>query len=137
MAEPGTDGTLAGMTKRRVADIVGKAGGLHNIAKVSGVNLGRQQALLRQPLSHLNAECATNAGYFQRMGQAVMHMIIGGQRVYLSFPGQTPEGSGKNNLVMVAQKSSAPGFILGATLTQPTFVEKCCPVHLFSVFRKR
>ena len=46
-------------------------------------------------------------------------MVIGGQRVNLGLAGQTAKGTGKDNLVVIAQKGGASAFILGAATAQP------------------
>ncbi len=57
------------------------------------------------------------------MGQPVVDMIIGGQRVYLGLARQPSEGAGEDNLVMIAQKGGAAAFILGAASAQSGLVE--------------
>src|SRR5690606_36467869 len=121
--------------ERRVANVVCQTGGLNDIAQICRVDMGWQQALLRQSLTNLNAQRATDAGHLQRMGQAIVHVVVGGQRMYLSLSRQSPERAGKNNLVVVTQKGSAAGLVLGATLTESTFIQQCCPIHFFSAFR--
>ena len=57
------------------------------------------------------------------MGQAIVHVVIGGQWVDLGLAGQPPEGAGKNDLVVVAQKRGTATFILGAASAQAGLVQ--------------
>ena len=121
--KPGANGALTGVAKGRVADVVGQAGGLNNIAEIGGADgVGEQLALL-QAFSHANTESAPHAGNFQRVGKAIVHVVIGGQRMDLGLASQPPEGAGKNDLVVVAQKGGTTTFILGAASAQAGLVQ--------------
>ncbi len=129
LLEPGADRTLAGVAERRVADVVGQAGRLHDIAQVGGAGPFRQVTEGLQALAGADAQGAAHAGHLQGVGEPVVHMVVGGQWVHLGFARQAPEGAGEDDLVMVAQKGGAAGFILGVAVSQAALVEQLFPVH--------
>jgi hypothetical protein len=98
------------MPERRIANIMGKAGRLHNFPNVIGFDKGRQIPLFCQKIPVLRTKGTSHRGNFQRMGKTRMHMIIGRKGVNLCFSGQTPKRIRKNNPVMVGNKG-APSLV--------------------------
>ena len=86
-----------------------------------------------QALAGANPQGAAHAGHFQGVGEPVVHMVVGGQRVHLGFARQAPEGAGEDDLVMVAQEGGAAGFVLGVAVSQAALVEQLFPVHGLSI----
>ena len=108
--EPVANGLFARMPKGRVADIVGKAGGLYDLPKVVGRIVCRQIAALAQGSAHTKTQRPPNAAYLQRMGKAVVDMIVAHQRVHLRFSCQPAKRAGKYDAVVIRQKRIAPFY---------------------------
>ncbi|MCY1413335.1 hypothetical protein D9M71_287640 [compost metagenome] len=128
LLEPVADGVLAGVAERRVADVVGQAGGLHDDAEIAGIApLGK---LVAQHLADPHAQRAADAADLQGMGEAGVDMVVAGDRVHLGLAAQAAEGAGEDDAVVVLVERAAPQF--GAAvhgLAQAFAGEQGVPVH--------
>ena len=102
LAEPFANGRFAGVTKRRISDIVREAGGLHNRSEMIFVDVLGQ--ILFNQVVHRNREAAAHARHFDAVSQATVHMVIHRERVHLGFTAKAPERCRKNNTVVIAVK---------------------------------
>lgn len=105
--EPVADGELARMAERRIADIVGQAGGLQDLAGEFRRGIIRQLAPAAQKIACHGAQRTPHAADFQRMAETRVDMVVTHQRMHLRLPGQTPERTGIDDAVPVLQKRAA------------------------------
>ena len=105
--EPVADGELARMAERRIADIVGQAGGLQDLAGEFRRGVVRQLAPAAQEIARHGAQRAAHAADFQRVAEARVDVVVTHQRMHLRLAGQTPERTGIDDAVPVLQKRAA------------------------------
>ena len=136
LAEPVADSILAGVSIRRVADVVGEAGSLDNHPQVGW--LAPVRHLAAQHFAHPHTERAPDTAYFQAMGQAGVNVIVAGYRVNLGFLAQAAEGAGKNDAVVILVKGRAPQFVVaGDRFAQSFAAQQCFPIHAWLLWLGR
>ena len=106
LLEPVANGVFTGVTKRRIANVVGQAGRLHHHAQIGGVAPLRQGTADR--FAHAHAQGAADAANFERVGEAGMDMIVAVDRVDLGLAPQAAKGARENDAVVVFVKRAAP-----------------------------
>ena len=111
LPKPIAQGIFACVPKWGVADVVSKAGGLHGSGKVVGREMGGQLLLGAQLFAHKVAQAAPHAGDFNAVGEAVVSVVIFGERVHLGFAPQSAKGVGKDHAVVVGVKGRAVGRV--------------------------
>jgi hypothetical protein len=92
------------MAKWRVADVMGKGGGLNNGGHMIGFNSVGQVAFFGQLMADHKSHGPCNTGYFKAMGQAGMDIVVFRQRMNLRLALQTPESRRKNDPVVILVK---------------------------------
>src|SRR5690625_5320352 len=92
------------MAERRVANIVRQTAGLNNIADVRWFQPGGQIAGGLQRITHTHSQGTPYAGDFQAVSEAVVHMIVGGQRVNLCLASQATKRARENDFVVIRIK---------------------------------
>ena len=105
--EPVTDGELARMAERRIADVVGQAGGFEDLAGKLRRGILRQLVPAAQKIARHGAQRTPHAADLQRMAEARMDVVVTHQRMHLCFAGQTPERTGIDDAVPILQKRAA------------------------------
>lgn len=108
LLEPMADGVFAGVSERRVADVMGQAGRLHHHAQVARVAPVGQGAA--QGFADAHAERAAYAADFQGMGQACVDVVVAGDRVHLGLAAQAAKCAGEDNTVMVFVERATAQF---------------------------
>ena len=111
LPKPIAQGIFARVPKWGIADVVGKAGGLHGSGEVVGRKIGRQLVFGAQQFTHQIAQAAPHAGNFNAVGEAVVSVVIFGERVHLGFAPQSAKGVGKDHAVVVGVKGRAVGRV--------------------------
>lgn len=111
LPKPIAQSVFAGVSEGRVADVVGKAGGLHGSGEVVGRKIGRQLVFGAQQFTHQIAQAAPHAGDFNAVGEAVVGVVVFGERVHLGFAPQSAKGVGKDHAVVVGVKRGAVGRV--------------------------
>ena len=99
--EPVADGELARMAERRIADVVGQAGGFQDLAGEF------RRGVVRQKIARHGAQRTPHAADFQRVAEARVDVVVTHQRMHLRLAGQTPERTGIDDAVPVLQKRAA------------------------------
>ncbi len=122
------DHRLPGMAEGRVADVVGEAGGLHQVAEIVGRAPDRRERR-GQALARHVAEGAADGGDLQRVDQAVADMRVGRQRVDLRLLLQPPEWAGEDDAVLVDLEGAAMRPLLRRVLGEAPRREKRLPVQ--------
>ena len=118
------------MAKGRVADVMGKGGGLNNGGHVIGFDGRWKTAFFVQPITDHQAQRPPDAGYFKAMGQAGMNIVIFGQRVHLRLALQASECRGKNDPVIILVKiGPAKGADAGMVAAKAGWRQQLLPVH--------
>lgn len=105
--EPVTDGELARMAERRIADVVGQAGGFEDLAGKLRRGILRQLVPAAQKITRHGAQRTPHAADLQRMAEARMDVVVTHQRMHLRLAGQTPERTGIDDTVPILQKRAA------------------------------
>ena len=105
--EPVTDGKLARMAERRIADVVGQAGGFEDLAGKFRRGILRQLVPAAQKIARHGAQRTPHAADLQRMAEARMDVVVTHQRMHLRLAGQTPERTGIDDTVPILQKRAA------------------------------
>src|SRR5690606_32825788 len=82
-----------------------------------------------QSLPHTNAARASHTAYFNAVGHAIGHMIIGRQWMHLGLARETARGAGKKTLVVIRVKRRSPFLIFDRALPQTLSAEELVPVH--------
>ena len=111
LPKPIAQGIFARVPKWGIADVVGKADGLHGGGKVVGREIGRQLVFGAQQFTHQIAQAAPHAGDFNAVGKAVVGVVVFGERMHLGFAPQPAKGVGKNHAVVVGVKGGAVGRV--------------------------
>ena len=111
LPKPVAQGIFACVPEGRVADVVGKAGGLHGGGEVVGREIGRQLVFGAQQFTYQIAQAAPYAGDFNAVGKAVVGVVVFGERMHLGFAPQPAKGVGKNHAVVVGVKGGAVGRV--------------------------
>ena len=111
LPKPVAQGIFARVPEWRVADVVGKAGGLHGGGEVVGRKMRGQLLLGAQLFAHKVAQAAPHAGDFNAVGKAVVGVVVFGERVHLGFAPQPAKGVGKDHAVVVGVKRGAVGRV--------------------------
>ena len=101
LLEPVADGLLARVAERRIAQIVRQTGCLHDGGDIVRGDVRRNMLLLLQQNARLVAQTAPHAGHFDTVGQAVVRVVVLGERVHLGFPPQAAEGGRKYHAVVI------------------------------------
>ena len=111
LPKPIAQSIFASVSEGRVADVVGKAGGLHGGGKVVGRKIGRQLLFGAQQFAHQIAQTAPHAGDFYAVGEAVVSVVVFGERMHLGFAPQPAKGVGKDHAVVVGVKGGTVGRV--------------------------
>ena len=82
---------FTGMAEWRVADVMSKAGRLHDHAQVTRIAPLRQRTA--QCFADAHTQRAAHTTDFQRVGQAGVNVIVAGNRMHLGFTTQAAEGA--------------------------------------------
>ncbi len=104
-SEVGRNRIFARVAERRVADVVGEAGGRHDIAAVLGKVrqlAGNVGVVFEHAAGREAAQRAAHAGRFERVREAGMHEIGFRQRHHLGFALQAPEGRREHYPVIIS-----------------------------------
>ncbi|MDT4847913.1 hypothetical protein FQZ97_819900 [compost metagenome] len=128
LLEPVADGVFAGVAERRVADVVGQAGGLDDDAEVRGLAPVRQR--VAQGFADAHAQGTAHAAHFQRVGEARVDMVVAGDRVHLGLAPEAAKGPGKDDAVVVLVEGAAAEFFGAVHRFAETFAgEQGLPVQ--------
>ena len=117
------------MPKKRDANIVRQAGGLHN----AGYLIEMIRAI-RIPLSkllrHPTTKASAYSGYLQRMRQTVVNKDTPRKRKNLRFVLQTAEWSGKDDTIIVALeiRTNIALFVVQMLKSEAFIGNKLCPI---------
>ena len=111
LPKPVAQGIFACVPEWGVADVVGKAGGLHGGGEVVGRKMRGQLLLGAQLFAYKVAQAAPHAGDFNAVGEAVVGVVVFGERVHLGFAPQSAKGVGKDHAVVVGVKRGAVGRV--------------------------
>src|SRR5690625_3120228 len=117
------------MAERRVANIVRQTAGLNNIADVRWFQPGGQIAGGLQRITHTHSQGTPYAGDFQAVSEAVVHMIVGGQRVNLCLASQATKRARENDVVVIRIKRRSALFTFGGPTAQTLGAQKLFPIH--------
>lgn len=111
VTEPAAHGIFAGVAERRVANVVCQAGDLDDRADIKRGAATGQTAMCHQPGTNLVAKTAPDRCHLDAVGQAIVGVVVLGQRVNLGLASQSPECTGKNHAVMVDVEFAAQGIV--------------------------
>ena len=101
LLEPVADSLLSRVAERRIAQIVRQTSRLHDGGDVVRGDVRWDMLLPLQQNARLVAQTAPHAGHFDTVGQAVVRVVVLGERVHLGFPPQTAEGGRKHHAVII------------------------------------
>ena len=108
LAEIGTDGLLARMAERRVAQVVSQTRSSDDFADVTQLVGPRLASIARhQSLDHLTGHRLAHARHFQAVCQPVVHKDAVGQRKHLRLVLQPAKRRGEYQAVIVALEVAA------------------------------
>src|SRR5690625_740594 len=127
--KPVSNSLFTGMAERRVANIVRQTAGLNNIAYVRWFQPGGQIAGGLQRITHTHSQGTPYAGDFQAVSEAVVHMIVGGQRVNLCLASQATKRARENDFVVIRIKRRSALFTFGGPIAQTLGAQKLFPIH--------
>ena len=111
LAEPLADGGLPRMSERRVADIVGETGRLHDGAELVLVNVLGQ--IFLDKVENRNGKAAAHARNLDAVREAAMHMVVHRERMHLRLAPKTTERRRENDAVVVAVVIGPVGVEIG------------------------
>ena len=125
------NGALARVTERRVAHIVGEAGGRNHCAELAPKFIGIIRITLFQNIGDISAQRAPHARHFEAVRQAVVHEYAARQGKHLRLVLHAPEGGREDKAVVVALKFRAPlrGGALRARLAPAFRRNELLPIH--------
>ena len=130
LAEVSAYGLLAAMSERRVAQVVGEAGGTHNAAQLGEMRAVEFGVLLQDEATHVVAQAASHTAHLEAVGKPVVYEDAARQGEHLRLVLQTAEGSGEDKAVVVALKLSAVvASLLYVLLPEPLARQQLFPVH--------
>ena len=109
MGEPVTDRLFAGMTERRIADVMAERGGGADGADIARLQR-RQIAVAADEDAGPGAERPADRSGFQAVGQTGADVIVLGQRKYLGFVLQAAERGGEDDPVEVLLERRPAGL---------------------------
>ena len=102
LAEIGSYCRFAAVPKRRVAEVVGKAGGADDVAELGEMCAVEFWMIFEDGAADVVAEAATHAADLQTVSEAVVHEDAAGQGKHLSLVLQPSEGSGEDKAIVIA-----------------------------------
>ena len=129
--EIGLHGLLAAMAERRIAQVVGKAGGRHNLSDLLEQRILKFWVALGEYPGYIIAQRHAHTGYLQRVGEAVVDEDAAREGEHLCLVLQTTERSGENQTVVVAFKLRTIVVALGVAVFLPKALigYQLLPIH--------
>ncbi|CEG52415.1 hypothetical protein PXNS11_250028 [Stutzerimonas xanthomarina] len=118
LLEPAANSILAGMAKRRIANVMGEAGRLDDHPEVGRAAPFGQ--VLAQHFPYAHAQGTADAADLKRVGQAGVDMVIAGNRMHLGLASEPPERAGKDDPVVVLVERTSTQFLCAVNgLSEP------------------
>ena len=102
LAEICGDGFLTRMAERRIAQVVGKAGGTHYAAAFQDIGGQGVAVQLQQTAGYVITYRASHTGNLQGVGETVVNENAAGEGKYLRLVLQAAKRGGENKAVVVA-----------------------------------
>ena len=132
LAEKGADGLLARVPEGRIAQVVGEAGGGHDVAQVVEMLRASGAVALAEGTGNAVGQRLAHARHFHGVRQAVVHEDAARQGENLCLVLQTAERRREHKAVVVASEVGAQSALARVVIVfQPEtlVVDKVFPAH--------